>query len=90
LTSLQTDHLDLWQLHNVRTQEDLDQIFREGGVTSMKDAMHYVLSEPVSTVIAGCGTVAQLEENVKMATELELHVRRRYGPRRRGLQELLS
>jgi aryl-alcohol dehydrogenase-like predicted oxidoreductase len=156
LTSLQTDHLDLWQLHNVRTQEDLDQIFgkdgaiealqkardekmvrflgitghydpailtkglnqfdfdtilmalnpsdahhlsfqdellplankkgmgvigmkipargrmfREGGVTSMKDAMHYVLSKPVSTVIVGCDTVAQLEENVKIATEFE-------------------
>src|SRR5512133_311024 len=25
LTALQTDHLDLWQLHNIRTQEDLDQ-----------------------------------------------------------------
>jgi predicted aldo/keto reductase-like oxidoreductase len=156
LTSLQTDHLDLWQLHNVRTQDDLKQIFgkdgaiealqkardekivrflgitghydpailvealnqfdfdtilmalnpsdahhlsfqdellplankkgmgiigmkipsrgrmfREGGLTSMTDAMHYVLSKPISTVIVGCDTVAQLEENVKIASEFK-------------------
>jgi predicted aldo/keto reductase-like oxidoreductase len=154
LKSLQTDHLDLWQLHNVRTQEDLDQIFgkdgaieamekardektvrflgitghydpailiqglnrfdfdtilmalnpsdphhlsfqeellplankknmgvigmkipargrlfREGGLTSMKDAMQYVMTKSVSTVIVGCDDVQQLEENVKIATE---------------------
>jgi aryl-alcohol dehydrogenase-like predicted oxidoreductase len=156
LDSLQTDHLDLWQLHNVRTQKDLDEIFgkngaieamqkardekitrflgitghydpailiqglnrfdfdtilmalnpsdahhlpfqdellplankrglgviamkipargrmfRRGGVTSMKDAMHYVLSKPVSTVIVGCDTVRQLEENVQIASEFK-------------------
>jgi aryl-alcohol dehydrogenase-like predicted oxidoreductase len=31
LKSLQTDHIDLWQLHNVRTQEDLDRIFSDDG-----------------------------------------------------------
>ncbi len=31
LKNLQTDHLDLWQLHNVRTQEDLDKIFAPDG-----------------------------------------------------------
>ena len=31
LKQLQTDHLDLWQLHNVRTQEDLDKIFGPDG-----------------------------------------------------------
>ncbi len=154
LRLLQTDHLDLWQLHNVRTTEDLDRIFgsdgaiealqqareekvvrflgitghydpavlmeglnrfefdtilmalnpadphhlpfvdqllplanrkqmgvigmkipargrlfREGGITSMKDAMTYVLTLPVSTVIVGCDTVQQLEENVSIATD---------------------
>jgi len=154
LRRLQTDHLDLWQLHNVRSTEDLDRIFaadgaiealrrarddgttrylgitghydpgvlmdglgrfdfdtilmalnaadrhrlsfldsvlplanrqglgviamkipargrlfREGGLTSMRDAMHYVLTQPVSTVIVGCDTVAQLEENVSLARE---------------------
>ncbi|HEC42270.1 MAG TPA: aldo/keto reductase [Bacteroides sp.] len=31
LTNLQTDHLDTWQLHNVKTQEDVDQIFADDG-----------------------------------------------------------
>jgi len=31
LKSLQTDHIDLWQLHNVRTQDDLDRIFSDDG-----------------------------------------------------------
>jgi len=46
-------------------------IFRSGGLTSMKDAMHWVLSQPVSTVIVGCDTVAQLEENVAIATQFQ-------------------
>lgn len=44
-------------------------MFREGGITAMRDAMHYVLTLPVSTVIVGCDTVAQLEENVQLARE---------------------
>ncbi len=156
LRLLQTDHLDLWQLHNVRTDEDLDRIFgkggaleaqlaardqkmvrflgitghydpailmkginrfnfdtilmalnpadphhlpfqqellplanakqmgvigmkiparsrlfRAGGITSMRDAMRYTLSLPVSTVIVGCDTVAQLEENVAIAASFQ-------------------
>lgn len=152
LKHLQTDHLDLWQLHNVRTQEDLDKIFaengavkafekareekvvrylgitghydpfvlrkgieqfpfdsilvalnaadrheasfidnllpfvvekqmaivgmkipargrifREGGLTSMEQAMRYVLTLPVSTVIVGISTLKELEENVEIA-----------------------
>jgi aryl-alcohol dehydrogenase-like predicted oxidoreductase len=31
LRLLQTDHLDLWQLHNVRTEEQLERIFGSGG-----------------------------------------------------------
>ena len=34
----------------------------------MSEAMGYVLSLPVSTVIIGCDTIAQLEENVSVAT----------------------
>ena len=156
LKRLQTDHLDLWQLHNVRTQEDLDQIFasdgaikalekardekvvrflgitghrdpyilkkgieqypfdsilmalnaadrhessfieillptavekkmsivgmkipargkifREGGITTMKQAMSYVLTLPVSTVIVGISNVAELEENVRIAQDFK-------------------
>lgn len=156
LRLLQTDHLDLWQLHNVRTDEELDRIFgeggaiealiqardegvvrflgitghydpetlrrallefdfdailmalnpadrhhlpfttellplanekglgvigmkipargrmfKEGGITTMKEAMSYVLSLPVSTVIVGCDTVEQLEENIAIAADFE-------------------
>jgi hypothetical protein len=41
----------------------------QAGPLSMKDALYYVLSLPVSTVIIGCDNVAQLEENVKLARE---------------------
>jgi hypothetical protein len=37
------------------------------GTLTMRDAMRYVLSLPVSTVIVGCDTIAQLEENVAIA-----------------------
>lgn len=46
-------------------------IFREGGITSMKQALSYVLSLPVSTVIVGCDNVQQLEENVAIATSFQ-------------------
>jgi uncharacterized protein len=156
LAALQTDHLDLWQLHNVRTQDDLDQIFakdgavkalekardqkmvrflgitghkdplilkkgieqypfdsilmalnaadkhknsfidnllpvavakkmsiigmkvpargkifREGGITTMKQAMSYVLTLPVSSIIVGISNVKELEENVQIAREFK-------------------
>ena len=156
LESLQTDHLDLWQLHNITRTEQLDQIFakdgaiealtqardegivrflgitghadpnvlldginrfdfdtilmalnpadpyhlpfatellpaanekqmgiigmkiparsrifRGDGLTSMRDSMTWVLTHPVSTVIVGCDTVAQLEENVQIAADFE-------------------
>jgi predicted aldo/keto reductase-like oxidoreductase len=43
-------------------------LFRPGGVDSMSDAMRYVLSLPVSTVIIGCDNVDQVEENAAIAT----------------------
>ncbi len=39
------------------------------GTLTMREAMYYTLSRPVSTVIIGCDTVAQLEENVHLARE---------------------
>jgi aryl-alcohol dehydrogenase-like predicted oxidoreductase len=156
LRLLRTDHLDLWQLHNVRTEEQLDRIFgkngaiealqqardegivrflgitghydpatlvqaintfdfdtillalnpadrhflpfaeellplavekqlgiiamkipargrvfREGGVTTMRDALSYVMTHPVSTTIVGCDTVLQLEENISIAANFQ-------------------
>lgn len=39
LTQLQTDHLDCWQLHNVRTDRDLKQLFGdEGAVKALEKA----------------------------------------------------
>lgn len=37
------------------------------GVMNMQDAMYFTLSLPVSTVIIGCDSIAQLEENVQLA-----------------------
>ncbi|HEY7374586.1 MAG TPA: aldo/keto reductase [Polyangia bacterium] len=39
------------------------------GTLTMREAMNYVLSLPVSTVIVGCDSLAQLEEDVKIARE---------------------
>jgi len=39
------------------------------GTITMREAMYYTLSRPVSTVIIGCDTIAQLEENVQLARE---------------------
>ena len=39
------------------------------GTLKMREAMYYTLSRPVSTVIIGCDTIAQLEENVQLARE---------------------
>jgi uncharacterized protein len=46
-------------------------IFRPGGLTSMRDSMHYTLSHPISTVIIGVDDVAQLEENVAIAADFQ-------------------
>jgi aryl-alcohol dehydrogenase-like predicted oxidoreductase len=39
------------------------------GVMNMRDAMHFTLTHPVSTIIIGCDTIAQLEENVQIARD---------------------
>jgi uncharacterized protein len=39
------------------------------GVMIMRDALHFTLSHPVSTVIVGCDNIAQLEENVRIARD---------------------
>ena len=44
-----------------------DRLFQPAAVTTMKDAMSYTLTLPVSTVIIGCKTVEQLEENIAIA-----------------------
>lgn len=44
-----------------------DRLLRPDGVSTIKDAMGYVLTLPVSTCIIGCKTVQQLEENIQVA-----------------------
>ena len=44
-----------------------DRIFSNGGIISMKEAMEYVMSLPVSTIIVGLDNIAELEENIKIA-----------------------
>lgn len=45
-----------------------DRIFANGGIISMKEAMGYVLTLPVSTVIIGIDNLRELEENIEIAT----------------------
>jgi aryl-alcohol dehydrogenase-like predicted oxidoreductase len=42
---------------------------RTPGTLQMREAMYYTLSTPVSTVIIGCDSIAQLEENVQLARD---------------------
>jgi aryl-alcohol dehydrogenase-like predicted oxidoreductase len=46
-----------------------DRIFDNGGIITMKEAMSYTLSLPVSTIIIGIREIAQLEENIQIAKE---------------------
>jgi len=39
------------------------------GTLEMREAMYYALSLPVSTIIIGCDSIRQLEENVQLARE---------------------
>ncbi|MBN2697916.1 MAG: aldo/keto reductase [Bacteroidales bacterium] len=48
-----------------------DRIFSNGGIITMKEAMSYTLSLPVSTIIIGLDNLAELEENIKIAREFE-------------------
>ncbi|HCC70622.1 MAG TPA: aldo/keto reductase [Bacteroidales bacterium] len=48
-----------------------DRIFDFGGIINMKEAMDYVMSLPVSTVIIGIDRISELEENMKIAREFK-------------------
>jgi aryl-alcohol dehydrogenase-like predicted oxidoreductase len=48
-----------------------DRLLRPDGVPTMKEAVSYVLTLPVSTVIIGCKTVEQLEQNVAIAKDFK-------------------
>jgi len=48
-----------------------DRIFDHGGIITMKEAMSYTLTMPVSTIIVGIDRIAELEENIQIAREFE-------------------
>ena len=54
------------------TPEDLrDSGTLEPGTLTMKEALNYTLSLPVSTVVIGCDNISQLEDNVALAREFK-------------------
>ena len=60
--------LSTWQ-PNKSLDSGWNQPAPKPGVLAMKEAMYFTLSLPVSTVIIGCDTIAQLEENVQLARD---------------------
>lgn len=48
-----------------------DRIFSNGGIITIKEAMSYTLSLPVSTIIVGIDKIPELEENIKIAQEFQ-------------------
>ncbi len=48
-----------------------DRIFSNGGILTMKEAMSYTMSLPISTIIVGVDSIAELEENITIAQEFE-------------------
>ena len=46
-------------------------IFRDNGIRTMEQAMRYVLSHPVSTVVIGISEIHELEENIRIAKEFK-------------------
>jgi predicted aldo/keto reductase-like oxidoreductase len=60
--------LSTWSPQPGANQAAWEQAARPGTI-SYRDALYYTLSHPVSTVIVGCDTPAQVEENVRLAQE---------------------
>lgn len=48
-----------------------DRIFANGGIITMREAMNYVMTLPVSTIIVGIDKIAELEENIRIAKEFK-------------------
>jgi len=58
LESLQTDHLDLWQLHNISRIEQLDQIFADDG------AIHALLEAREQGIVKNLGITGHADPDV--------------------------
>ena len=46
-------------------------IFKPGGLTTMQQAMNYVLSQPISTAIIGISKLSEVEENARIARDFK-------------------
>jgi aryl-alcohol dehydrogenase-like predicted oxidoreductase len=53
--------------HQQHSWEGQAVISTKPGTLDMREAMYWTLSQPVSTVIIGCDSISQLEENVELA-----------------------
>jgi aryl-alcohol dehydrogenase-like predicted oxidoreductase len=62
LRRLRTDHLDLWQLHSVRSAEDVDRAFRRGG------AMEYILNMQRQGVVRHVGVTGHKDPAANLRT----------------------
>ncbi len=58
--------LSTWSPPPLERQREIERPAKVGTI-SMREALYYVLSLPVSTVVIGCDSIAQLEENVALA-----------------------
>jgi len=62
LRRLRTDHLDLWQLHSVRSTDDVDRAFRPGG------AMEYILEAQRQGVVRYVGVTGHQDPAANLRT----------------------
>lgn len=62
LRRLRTDHLDLWQLHSVRSVEDVDRAFRRGG------AMEYIVDAQRQDVVRHIGVTGHQDPAANLRT----------------------
>jgi len=62
LRRLRTDHLDLWQLHSVRSVDDVDRAFRRGG------AMEFILEAQRQGVVRYVGVTGHQDPAANLRT----------------------
>jgi aryl-alcohol dehydrogenase-like predicted oxidoreductase len=60
LERLQTDYLDLWQLHSLRSERDCDRAFRKGG------AMEYILEQKEKGVVRHVGVTGHVNPKANL------------------------
>jgi aryl-alcohol dehydrogenase-like predicted oxidoreductase len=65
LVRLQTDHLDIWQIHEVIYHNDPELIYAPSkGAFTPSQALSYAMSLPVATTISGMDSMEVLDQNL--------------------------